>query len=473
MRFQYTAVCDMLEANFLAFLFRGVVIEYHRSDIGKLISSFRGKEAFMRRNSGMRIMTIGEGGREHAIVWKLSQSPTVGQIYAVPGNPGIAEEPKTTCLLVPPDHASLVGTAREYSVDLVVIGPDAPLAAGLADAFEDAGILVLGPRKRGARIEASKCFAKDFMASYGIPTAPYRWFDSLAPAEEYIRGHPLPVVVKADGLARGKGTTIAESTGEAIAAARKWLSRGRIVVEEFLNGEEASFTRLVAGGAALPLPSSQDHKRLWDGDRGPMTGGMGAYSPAPVVDAEVEERVYNEILVSFLRGLEVEMISYTGFLYIGLMIVGGRPYVLEFNCRLGDPEAQAILMRFNGDLAQLLLNAASGKLERAVLGWDPRPAVTVVLAAAGYPNEPRKQDVISGLQELGGQDVKVFHAGTEYRNGKLVTVGGRVLALTALGETVTKAQDVAYRTIGKIHFPGMQYRKDIGHRAVAREVSKH
>ena len=421
---------------------------------------------------GMRVMVIGDGGREHALVWKLAQSPLVGQIYAVPGNAGMAQEPKTTPYLVPPDHKSIVAAAKTQSIDLVVIGPEAPLADGLADLLEDAGILVLGPRKLGAALEASKVSAKDFMTRHGIPTAPYAHFNDLHAAEEYIRSCSFPVVIKADGLSRGKGTEIAETPEAALLAVRKWLAQGRIVVEKFLDGEEATYTRLVAGGAALPFPSSQDHKRLLDRDRGPMTGGMGAYSPAPVVDDAVEERIYEGIIIPLLRGLEVEMISYTGFLYIGLMIVDGRPYVLEFNCRLGDPEAQALLMRFDGDLATLFFQAARGKLEQALLEWDPRPAVCVVLAAAGYPNESRKRDVIWGLEHVGTlEDVKVFHAGTEYSSGKVVTTGGRVLGVTAKGDSVGQARETAYQVVKKIRFPGMQYRSDIGHRAVAREVA--
>ena len=423
--------------------------------------------------SGLRVMVVGDGGREHALIWKLAQSPLVGRVYAVPGNAGTAQEPKTTPYLVSPDHKSIVAATKARAIDLVVIGPEAPLADGLADALDDANILVLGPKKLGAALEASKVFAKDFMTRHGIPTAPYAHFSEFQAAEEYIRSCPLPVVIKADGLSRGKGTAIARTAEEAFQAARKKLAQGRIVVEKFLDGEEATYTCLVAGGAALPFPSSQDHKRLLEQDRGPMTGGMGPYAPAPGVDAAMEERVYEEIVLPLLRGLEVEMISYTGFLYIGLMIMDGRPYVLEFNCRLGDPEAQALLMRFEGDLATLLFRAARGKLESSLLAWDPRPAICVVLAAAGYPNEPRKRDVIAGLEEAQTlPDVKVFHAGTEYSGGKVVTAGGRVLGVTAMGNSVGQAREIAYSAIKKISFPGMHYRRDIGHRAVAREMAQ-
>lgn len=420
---------------------------------------------------GMRVMVVGNGGREHALVWKLVQSPLVSQVYAVPGNPGIAEEPKTTCLMVPPNNANIVQAAKERGVEFVVIGPESYLVAGLADALDEAGILVLGPRKCGAMLEASKVFAKDLMARNGIPTAPYQWFDSFAAAEKYICGHPLPVVVKADGLAAGKGTTVANTKAEALEAAAKWLTKGRIVVEEFLDGEEASFTCLVSGTRFTLWPTSQDHKRLLDGDEGPMTGGIGAYSPAPVMDELIVGRTNAEIVVPLLRALDVEMIPYTGFLYIGLMITAEGPKVLEFNCRLGDPEAQSLLMRLRSDLLQILFGAARGEFHEPTF-WDPRPAVCVVLTAADYPNESRRQAVISGLEAIGAfEDVKVFHAGTEYRNGKLVTAGGRVLGVAALGESVSQAREIAYGAIRKIHFPGMHYRKDIGHCAVSRETA--
>lgn len=421
--------------------------------------------------NGMRVMVVGEGGREHALVWKLAQSQHVGEILAVPGNPGMAGEPKTVCLMVPPDNASIAAAAKERGVDFAVIGPEAHIAAGLADAFDEAGILVLGPRKSGAILESSKVVAKDLMARNGIPTAPYRWFDSLAAAQEYLSRHPLPVVVKADGLAAGKGTTVARTKAEALAAAARWLAKGRIVVEEFLPGEEASFTCLVSGTRFVLWPTSQDHKRLLDGDQGPMTGGMGAYSPAPVMDESTVGRTIAEIVVPLLRALDIEMIPYTGFLYIGLMITPEGPKVLEFNCRLGDPEAQALLMRLRSDLFEILSSAARGRFHEPSL-WDSRPAVCVVLASALYPNEPRRYEIISGLKAVEMlEDVKVFHAGTEYRNGKLVTAGGRVFGLTTLGGSVRQAREVAYETIEKIHFEGMQYRRDIGHRAVSREMA--
>ncbi len=420
--------------------------------------------------NGMRVMVVGEGGREHALVWKLAQSPHVGEILAVPGNPGMAGEPKTVCLMVPPDNASIAAAAKERGVDFAVIGPEAHIAAGLADAFDEAGILVLGPRTSGAILESSKVVAKDLMAHNGIPTAPYRWFDSLAAAQEYLSRHSLPVVVKADGLAAGKGATVARTKAEALAAAARWLAKDRIVVEEFLPGEEASFTCLVSGTRFVLWPTSQDHKRLLDGDQGPMTGGMGAYSPAPVMDESTVGRTIAEIVLPLLRALDIEMIPYTGFLYIGLMITAEGPQVLEFNCRLGDPEAQALLMRFRGDLAVALYQAAQGKWDGFRYDWDPRPAICVVLATHGYPENPRTRDVISGLDAASAiEGVKVFHAGTEYRDGKLVTAGGRILGVTAMGEKLSEARDRAYRAAEEIQFEGKYYRRDIGHRGIARE----
>ena len=418
-----------------------------------------------------RVLVIGGGGREHVLVWALAKSPQVSKVFALPGNAGIAGEPKVTPILCPADHRSVVEAAKQRSVDLVVIGPEAPLVDGMTDALEDAGILVFGPRQRGAMLEGSKSFAKDLMTQYGIPTAPYRHFDDLGSAETYIQEHPLPVVVKADGLAAGKGTLVAETHAEAIVFAEaKLASHRRIVVEEFLEGEEATFTCLVSGGRFVSWPTTQDHKRLLESDCGPMTGGMGAYSPAPAVDEDLHVRIIAEVITPLLRGLEIEMIPYTGFLYVGLKIVNGEPYVLEFNCRLGDPEAQPLLMRLQDDLFPILYGAARGKFYPT--RWDPRPAVCVVLAAHGYPDNPRQGDQISGLDALVGQeDIKVFHAGTKFHNSALVTEGGRVLGVTAMGTTVREARERVYTAIEKIYFEGMQYRLDIGWRAVVREVT--
>lgn len=427
------------------------------------------------KKHGSRALVVGSGGREHALVWRLSQSPLVRKIFAVPGNPGIANEPKTE--LVPNNLQdpgtyipAIVDFAVRERVDLVVVGPEAPLVAGLADALNKAGVLVLGPRKVGAILEGSKCFAKDLMARYEIPTAPYRCFDALEPAEEYIRQHPLPVMIKADGLAGGKGTTVAETAAEALAAARKWLAKGRIVVEEFLDGEEASFTCLVSGTKFTLWPTSQDHKRLLDGDRGPMTGGMGAYSPAPVMDEFMVGRTVGEIVVPLLRALDVEMIPYTGFLYIGLMITADGPKVLEFNCRLGDPEAQVLFMRLKSDLFLILSGAARGEFREPSL-WDSRPAVCVVLAAAGYPDAVRTGDRIYGEVDPSDPDIKVFHAGTAIQDGCLVTAGGRVLGLTAIGKTYPATHERAYAAASMIYWDGLQCRKDIGWRALARETA--
>ncbi|MBI4132630.1 MAG: phosphoribosylamine--glycine ligase [Candidatus Sungbacteria bacterium] len=417
-----------------------------------------------------RVLVIGSGGREHALIWKFAQSPLVSQIYAVPGNVGIAGEPKVTPILCPADHRSVVEVAKQRSVDLVVIGPEAPLIDGIADVLEDAGILVFGPRKRGARLEGSKSFAKDLMAQYGIATAPYRYFDDLGSAKTHIQEQPLPVVVKTDGLAAGKGTLVAETHAEAIAFAEaKLASHRRIIVEEFLGGEEATFTCLVSGGRFVPWPTAQDHKRLLESDCGPMTGGMGAISPAAAVDEDLQVRIMAEVIIPLLRSLEVEMIPYTGFLYVGLMIVDGKPYVLEFNCRLGDPEAQPLLMRLQDDLFPILYGAARGKFYPT--RWDPRPAVCVVLAAHGYPDNPRRGDVIIGLETVqNSEGIKVFHAGTAFQNRKTVTAGGRVLGVTAMGVTVREARERAYQAVEKIHFDGMHYRRDIGHRALEREM---
>ena len=420
----------------------------------------------------LRVMVVGSGGREHALVWKISQSPWVERVFVPMANAGIAMESKTVPVAYADDNASIVGAAKERSVDLVVIGPDRYIVGGLADACDDAGLLVFGTRKRAAKLEGSKCYAKDLMARYNIPTAPYRCFDTAdQKAWAYIRQHRLPVVIKADGLAGGKGTKVCRTVDEALAWARQWLSKGSIVVEEFLDGEEASFTGIVVSGTFLPWKSSQDHKHLRDGDQGPRTGGMGAYSPAPVLDPEVHKKVMKWIIAPLFRGLEVEMIPYTGFLYVGLMVVKGEPCVLEFNCRLGDPEAQGLLMRLKSDLASALYQASQGKTEGLRFEWDPRPALCVVLAAHGYPGDPRKGDAITGLDAAGSlKGVKVFHAGTEYRGGKIVTAGGRIMGVTAMADTIQQARDRAYQAVEQVRFEEMHYRQDIGWRALEREV---
>src|SRR5437667_457243 len=425
----------------------------------------------------MKLLVIGSGGREHAIAWKLAQSPRVQKVYVAPGNAGTALEPgvENVALSALPD---LVSFARKENVQLTVVGPEAPLAAGVVDAFGSAGLRIFGPTRAAAQLESSKDFAKAFMFRHGIPTAAYRTFTQASEAHAYVAERGAPIVVKADGLAAGKGVVVAETTNEAHAAIDAMLSGGnlaihhnetgaRIVIEEQLIGEEASFIVMADGRNVLPLASSQDHKRLLDDDRGPNTGGMGAYSPAPVVTPAVHAKIMREIVLPAVQGMAAEGIPYTGFLYAGVMIdTAGNPRTLEFNCRLGDPEAQPILMRLKSDLVDLLEHATSGTLDRADPEWDRRSALGVVLATAGYPDNPRKGDPISGLNAV-TEECKVFHAGTLLADGKAVTAGGRVLCVTALGETVRQAQRTAYAAVDTIHFDGMQYRKDIGNRALA------
>lgn len=421
-----------------------------------------------------KVLVIGNGGREHALAWKLAQSPQVAQVFCAPGNGGTALEPKVqNVAIAATDIAALLAFAQAQAVDLTVVGPEAPLVAGVVDAFQAAGLRIFGPSAQAAQLEGSKAFAKDFLARHRIPTAAYRHFEELPAAEAYIRDHPLPVVIKADGLAAGKGVIIAETQAQALEAARQWLQPGgRIVVEEFLPGEEASFIVLAAHGQVQPLATSQDHKRLLDGDRGPNTGGMGAYSPAPVVDAATHARIMEQVILPTIQGLAAEGIPYTGFLYAGLMIVDGQPKVLEFNCRMGDPETQPILMRLQSDLVAVLEAALDGRLAAQSLAWDPRPALCVVMAAVGYPEQVRKGDVISGLAQVTDPAAKVFHAATELKGGQVLTSGGRVLGVTALGDSVRDAQARAYAAVDRIGWPGAQYRHDIGYRAIAREEAR-
>jgi phosphoribosylamine--glycine ligase len=424
----------------------------------------------------MKALVIGGGGREHAIAWKLAGSPRVTQVYCAPGNAGTAREPGVANVPVPADDVpALVAFARAEGVGLTVVGPEAPLVAGVTDAFRARGLRCLGPSQAAARLEGSKAFAKAFLARHGIPTAAYGTFTELAAAEGYVRTRGAPVVVKADGLAAGKGVVIAGTVEEAVAAARDMLEGGsfgaagrRVVVEELLTGEEASFICLVDGRHVLPLATSQDHKPVGDGDTGPNTGGMGAYSPAPVVTPEVHARVMERVVLPTVRGMAEEGTPFLGFLYAGLMITaGGDPRVLEFNCRLGDPEAQPLLMRLRSDLVDLVEAALDGRLDQLAPDWDPRPALGVVLAAEGYPGAVRTGDPITGLGE-DPEGVRVFHGGTAERDGSVVTSGGRVLCVTALGETIAEARRQAYARVGGIRWPGMHYRTDIGHRAIAR-----
>jgi len=428
----------------------------------------------------MKILVVGGGGREHALAWQCARSGSVSKVYVAPGNAGTAREPRVENIAIDAgDIDRLTSFATDQNIDLTIVGPEAPLVAGISDRFQAAGLRCFGPTAAAARLEGSKAFTKDFLKRHAIPTAAYEKFSAIEPAIEYIRGQGAPLVIKADGLAAGKGVIVAHSVTEAEAAARSMLedqafgdAGAQIVVEQFLEGEEASFIAIVAGETILPLATSQDHKARDDGDRGPNTGGMGAYSPAPVVTTAIHSRIMNEVMRPTVRGLAGEGVLYTGFLYAGLMIAAdGTPAVLEFNCRFGDPETQPILMRLKSDLPDLCLAALDGTLADMSTEWDPRAALGVVLAAGGYPGSYRKGDVISGLAEFEGRDdVKVFHAGTALdENGRVVTSGGRVLCAVALGADVTQAQARAYEVVRGISWDGVYYRQDIGYRAVARE----
>jgi phosphoribosylamine--glycine ligase len=418
---------------------------------------------------GAKVMVLGGGGREHAIAWKLAQSAVVAKVYCVPGNPGTAAEAKVHNLaLKATDAGQVVAAAHALDIALVVIGPEAPLVAGVGDALRRAGIPVFGPNAAGAMLEGSKAHAKTFMERHGLPTARYGRFTDADAALGYLRDHPLPMVVKADGLAAGKGVVVAFERTEAEAAARQFLQWGPIIIEEFLEGEEASFIAIVADGQVLPLAGSQDHKRLRDGDRGPNTGGMGAYSPTPILDTAMSERVLREVMRPAAEGLMTDRTPYCGFLYAGLMIGPAGPKVLEFNCRLGDPETQPLMMRLRSDLYTLLLTAARGDPLPKALDWDSRAALCIVLATAGYPDHPRLGDPILGLNKTQGDTVKIFHAGTTTEHDTVITAGGRVLGVTALGESLSIAQQRAYAAVADIRWPGLQYRQDIGYRGLRR-----
>ncbi|MEY2341202.1 phosphoribosylamine--glycine ligase [Acidithiobacillus sp. IBUN Pt1247-S3] len=416
-----------------------------------------------------KVMVLGSGGREHAIAWKLAQSNEVGEVLCVPGNPGTEHEPKCRNLRVSPlDSAAVVAVAHGEGVSLVVIGPEAPLVAGVPDALRRSGIPVFGPNAAAARLEGSKAFAKEFMERHGIPTAAYGRFTSLAAGREFLQGCALPIVVKADGLASGKGVVIASTRAEAEEALARFLAWGPVLLEEFLEGEEASFIAIISDGQVLPLAGSQDHKRLLDADQGPNTGGMGAYSPAPILDAAMSERVRREVMQPMARALQKESLSYRGFLYAGVMVTSAGPKVLEFNCRLGDPETQPLLFRLRSDLYPVLYAAALAEPLPASLDWDPRTALCVVLAAPGYPEAAQIGAPILGLPKQEPADAKIFHAGTRAQDGGIVTAGGRVLGVTALGDSVASAQQVAYALADKIRWPGKQLRSDIGWRARGR-----
>ena len=424
----------------------------------------------------MKVLVIGNGGREHALAWKLAQSPRVQAVYVAPGNGGTALDPRLVNVPVT-GIPELRAWALQEKIALTVVGPEAPLAAGVVDEFRAHGLRIFGPTQAAAQLESSKAFAKAFMARHQIPTAEYETFTDAAAAHAYVERKGAPIVVKADGLAAGKGVVVATTAAEAHEAIDFMLlddklgvahnaGGARVVIEEFLQGEEASFIVLCDGQNVTALATSQDHKRLLDNDEGPNTGGMGAYSPAPVVTPEVHGRAMREIILPTIRGMEKDGIPFTGFLYAGLMIdAEGRPKTLEFNCRMGDPETQPILMRLKSDLFEVMLAATSGTLDQVTLQWDRRTALGVVMAAAGYPMQPRKGDVIRGLPR-DAEDAVVFHAGTAAREGQTVTSGGRVLCVTALADSVKAAQQRAYEVLRGISFDGAQYRRDIGHRAI-------
>ena len=426
----------------------------------------------------MNVLIIGSGGREHALAWKAAQSPQVEKVFVAPGNAGTLLDNKLANVSLDIlDFSRLADFAEANDVGLTIVGPEVPLVAGIVDFFKERNLPCFGPTKGAAQLEGSKAFTKDFLARHKIPTAEYQNFTEVEPALAYLREKGAPIVVKADGLAAGKGVIVAETLAQAEDAVRDMLSGNafgdagcRVVIEEFLAGEEASFIVMVDGKNILAMATSQDHKRVGDGDTGPNTGGMGAYSPAPVVTQAVHDRVMQEIIRPTVDGMAAEGNDYTGFLYAGLMIdASGAPKVIEYNCRFGDPETQPIMLRLQSDLVELCLAALKGDLDKVGAEWDERASIGVVLAAGGYPGNYNKGDVISGLptEEVNGE--KVFHAGTTNKDGMVVTSGGRVLCATALGKTVSEAQQRAYELAAKIQWDGVFYRKDIGYRAIARE----
>ena len=427
----------------------------------------------------MKVLIIGSGGREHALAWQAAKSPGVEKVFVAPGNAGTAAESGVENVAISvSDLDGLLGFAREQDIELTITGPEDPLVNGIVDRFREAGLACFGPSAAAAQLEGSKSFAKDFMSRHGIPTAAYGNFTEVAPAIDFIRQHGAPIVVKADGLAAGKGVIIAETTTRAEAVVLDMLAGNafgeaghRVVIEEFLVGEEASFIVIADGKNILPLATSQDHKAMGDGDTGPNTGGMGAYSPAPVVDDAMHRRVMDEVIRPTIEGMAADGSPFTGFLYAGLMISPeGNPRVLEYNVRFGDPETQPILMRLQSDLPKLCLAAVRGQLDRQHAVWDPRACLGVVMAAAGYPGDYKKGFPISGLDSAFPPHVKVFHAGTALSDNGVVTSGGRVLCVCALGENVTQAQTEAYRACREIHWDGAFTRGDIGYRAIRREL---
>jgi len=426
----------------------------------------------------MNVLVIGSGGREHALAWKAAQSSSVEQVFVAPGNAGTATETKLSNIDINIDEfEKLADFAEKNDVSLTIVGPEAPLVDGVVDYFTRRGLACFGPTQGAAQLEGSKAFTKDFLARHKIPTAEYQNFTEVEPALAYLRDKGVPIVIKADGLAAGKGVIVAETLEQAEEAVKDMLSGNafgeagcRLVIEEFLDGEEASFIVIADGDHVLPMATSQDHKRVGEADTGPNTGGMGAYSPAPVVTAEIHDRVMREVIMPTIEGMKAEGNDYTGFLYAGLMIMSdGTPKVIEYNCRFGDPETQPIMLRLKSDLVELCLAALEGQLNSTKADWDPRPSMGVVLAAGGYPGPYSKGDVISGLESADSDTTKVFHAGTLLDDGNVVTNGGRVLCATALGNNVSEAQQRAYELADKISWNGMFMRRDIGYRAINRE----
>lgn len=426
----------------------------------------------------MKVLIIGNGGREHALTWKVAQSPLADKVYVAPGNAGTAQEAKAENVNISAtDIPALVNFAKENAVDLTIVGPEAPLVLGVVDAFRAEGLKIFGPTKAAAQLEGSKAFTKDFLARHHIPTAEYRNFTEIEPALAYVREKGAPIVIKADGLAAGKGVIVAMTLAEAENAVKDMLAGNafgeaghRVVIEEFLDGEEASFIVMVDGKNVEPMATSQDHKRVGEGDTGLNTGGMGAYSPAPVVTQEIHQRIMQEVIYPTVNGMAVENNVYTGFLYAGLMIMpNGQPKVIEFNCRFGDPETQPIMMRLQSDLVELCLAACDGNLDQKQSQWCEQVALGIVLAAEGYPDTPRKGDVIHGLDTATTADEKVFYAGVAQQGNDIVTNGGRVLCVTALGDSVLAAQQTAAQLAERIYWNGRFYRRDIGWRAIKRE----
>lgn len=426
----------------------------------------------------MNVLVIGSGGREHALAWKAAQSSQVEKVFVAPGNAGTATEDKLENVAISVGEIStLVTFAKENNIELTIVGPEQPLVDGVVDAFQAEGLAIFGPSAKAAQLEGSKAFTKDFLARHDIPTAAYANFTEIEPALTYVREQGAPIVVKADGLAAGKGVIVAMTLEEAEDAIKDMLAGNafgdaghRVVIEEFLTGEEASFIVMVDGKNVLPFATSQDHKRAYNEDKGPNTGGMGAYSPAPVVTAEIHDRIMNEVIMPTVEGMAKEDAPYTGFLYAGLMIAeDGTPKVIEYNCRFGDPETQPIMMRLQSDLVELCISATKGELAGKEISFDPRAAVGVVLAAGGYPGSYDKGDVISGLETNTNEAAKTFHAGTALKGDQVVTAGGRVLCATALGHSVTEAQKAAYELLNQISWDKVEFRTDIAYRAIARE----